>query len=403
MNYLIYLNVLLIPSYIFRFELCGIPTNVFEIAVAITFIAFLAVQIAKKKKIKINNVDWAIIFFLFFAFLAILISPDKRAALGIFKSWFIAPSLLYFITKETIAKKDAYKLAIPVFISLMLVTAWAILQKLGIISTLFYQVNDLTFNQYLHGNVRLFGPFGSPNYLAMFIVPSFFLSLALFSKIKNVALKILFLLLEVAPLVVLYYTKSRGGVLALGFGMVIYVLVYSLHKFNIYKSLNLRAIITSIMAVLTFLVYAFGFYSPNDHARREIYRYAWQMIKSHPVTGIGLDNFQGEILKLSAGNISFQQNILSYALHPHNLFLAMWLYVGLGGLIAFLILILQFFGRAFHSLHDKMAIFPIAAMTAMLAHGLVDTTFFKNDLSALFFITLAFVIIINQNAEKNPR
>jgi O-antigen ligase len=127
------------------------------------------------------------------------------------------------------------------------------------------------------------------------------------------------------------------------------------------------------------------------------------MIKSHPVTGIGLDNFQGEILKLSAGNISFQQNILSYALHPHNLFLAMWLYVGLGGLIAFLILILQFFGRAFHSLHDKMAIFPIAAMTAMLAHGLVDTTFFKNDLSALFFITLAFVIIINQNAEKNPR
>lgn len=400
-NIFLYLSIFLIPFYFFRLNLLGLPTNIFEISVFITLVLFLSDLFLHKKKIKLLNFDWVMIAFLIFAVVAVLLSPDKSTALGILKGWFIVPAIMYFVAKESISLKNIHKLAIPLFLSLLVVSTWSILQKFGVVSTLFYQAGDQNFQQYLSGNVRLFGPFASPNYLAMFIVPVFFLSLSLFSKIKNIALKIIFLILESAPLYVLYYSKSRGGILALAAALLILTIGYILNKFKIHRSSNLKAVIAFIMTVFAFLVYRLGFSPERDQTRIEIYKYSWQMLKSNYLTGIGFGNFQNKIDMLSESNGNFQTFILPAALHPHNLYLAVWLYLGIGGFISFIILVSQFFARAFRALDEKIVIYPIAAMTAILVHGLVDTTYFKNDLSAIFFLTIALIAILERHAKAH--
>lgn len=401
-RFFIYASIFLIPFYFLRFHLAGIPTNPLEISIFIAFLSHLIDHVVAKREIRILAFDWSIILFVFFALMAVVISPDKIAALGILKGWFIAPVLPYFTARESFSKKEAYKLAIPLFVSGVFVTAWAIVQKFGIISTLFYQRGDANFDQYLSGNVRLFGPFESPNYLAMFIVPVFFLSWSLLPKIKNYGLKIIFIILNFLPLYVLYYSKSRGGLLALAAGLIIYLFAYSINRFSLNRSANLKGIAAIVMALFAFFVYRFGFNPDRDFSRLQIYKYDWSLIKSYFVTGIGFGNFQNLVDKLSAGNDLFRTEVLSYAIHPHNLYIAVWLYLGLGGLIFFILLISQFYSRAFGRLNEKMVIFPISAMTAILAHGLVDSTYFKNDLSALFFLIVAFLLIAAPN-EKTHR
>jgi O-antigen ligase len=211
------------------------------------------------------------------------------------------------------------------------------------------------------------------------------------------------MILMLFPVYVLYFTKSRGGLFAFAAALLVFALAYILYKYKMYRSANAKGIIAFLVAILAFFAYKIGFSPSKDYSREQIYKYSWEMIKSHPVFGIGLGDFQNRIDALSASNEQFRAYVLSYALHPHNLYLALWLYLGIPGLIVFLVIIWQFLSRAFSSLGSKIAIFPLAAMTAILAHGLVDTTYFKNDLSAIFFLTLAFAVIIKEGQKKETQ
>ncbi|MEK7124040.1 MAG: hypothetical protein AAB851_04070, partial [Patescibacteria group bacterium] len=83
---------------------------------------------------------------------------------------------------------------------------------------------------------------------------------------------------------------------------------------------------------------------------------------------------------------------------PHNLFLAFWLQTGIAGFCGLILIIFSFFkektaalkqngGGLFH--HQNYNFWLAAAMSVILIHGLIDTPYFKNDLSALFWLILA--------------
>jgi O-antigen ligase len=86
---------------------------------------------------------------------------------------------------------------------------------------------------------------------------------------------------------------------------------------------------------------------------------------------------------------------------PQNIFLAFWLQTGLVGLIGFFWLIINFFRRVLRLLkkqkpsyakasegREPLALALMAVMIYILVHGLLDATFWKNDL-ALIFLTIA--------------
>ena len=87
------------------------------------------------------------------------------------------------------------------------------------------------------------------------------------------------------------------------------------------------------------------------------------------------------------GEAPFEWNML----HPHNIFLAFWLNMGLAGLIAFVWLC----GKALLWLTEEdTKERPLAALmvVVILVHGLFDTPYFKNDLAFQFWLLMAILL-----------
>lgn len=394
MSYLIYITIFLIPFYFIRFSVFDkIPTNLFEVAVFIFFLITVVLAIIRKK---FNSNGYLPYFLLVTAGASILLSQDMLAALGIFKGWFLIPVLLYLSIINAFSREDLPKISIPLLFSVIIISAWAILQKYGLISTLFYQQGDASFNQYLSEHSRVFGPFESPNYLAMFIVPALFLTIPVFSLIQNKIIKVLLVLLYLLPLSALILSGSRGGIIGLVLAVLIYFFVSKKDKF--FNS----SIISTGFAIVVFLAlaivaYKFGFDPKSDSIRIEIYKYSLQILKQNWHFGIGLGDFYTNISAIAPLAESFRTFALPYALHPHNTFLAFWLNMGLSGFLIFIGLLVSFFWKMF-KFQTKNLLWSAAlmAMIAILAHGMFDSTYFKNDLSALFWLTMAVSYIIAQ-------
>ena len=388
-----YVAVLLIPFYFLRFELVGIPTNIFEIAVLIAIFPMVLELIVHRKQPEPGKLLPFLL--VFFAGVSIFIADDTRAALGIFKSWFLVPSILYLVIINSFNRDEVLKLAYPIYISLLIISAWAILQKLGVITTLFYQTGDSSFSQYLSDSARVFGPFESPNYLAMYLVPTIFLSLPIFAGSKFSFTKVFYAIGFTLPVLALWYAGSRAGIIAFLVSIIIFSIIQINKKFNISNILLAALSVLSIAALVYFFI-IIQFNPNSDNIRIEIYKYSIDLIQANWSFGVGLGGFKSAIVAITENAESFKTHALPYALHPHNIFMAFWLNLGLAGVLVFVINLVSFFYQTAKD-KKKTIIFAatLMAMIAIIIHGFFDTTYFKNDLAAIFWLILALRYLTN--------
>jgi putative inorganic carbon (HCO3(-)) transporter len=139
----------------------------------------------------------------------------------------------------------------------------------------------------------------------------------------------------------------------------------------------------------------FDLQSGTSFFRLNLWRSAMDMIRDHPLLGVGLDNFlyayRGRYIRPQA----WQEPDLS---HPHNIILDYWSRLGIFGLAAGAWLQVAFWRLALplRRLADiderALALGLMASMVDFLAHGLVDNSFFLVDLAFPFFLTLALVV-----------
>lgn len=393
----IYFTTFLIPFYFFRFDISFIKTNIFEVFVLLSLILTFALAAHKKIDKKIATVT---VIFLLAALISVFVAGDRVSALGIFKGWFVVPVVYAYTLYRNFDAKSVSRAIIPLYFSLLLVSLWAILQRYGVIHELFYQVGDSSFAAYFLEK-RSFGPFESPNYLAMFLVPVTFLSLAMWKCIKDSTLKILFAITLLLPIIALYFSASRGGLIAFLAAIVLFLLFNSYSRNPGKESLIKTVLVIASLLIALFAVkYYLGSRSSHeggDNIRREIYSYSVTLVKENPVLGIGLGNFQNKIDEISKPNAAFQFYGIPFALHPHNLYLAMWLNLGIVGIISFILLIMYLFKRILSIKDSYIKALLIAAIASILVHGLVDTTYLKNDLSVIFWLMVAFTLIFKQD------
>ncbi|GAC1473750.1 MAG: hypothetical protein PVSMB7_28080 [Chloroflexota bacterium] len=139
----------------------------------------------------------------------------------------------------------------------------------------------------------------------------------------------------------------------------------------------------------------------------------WQssisMIRDHPIVGIGPDNFLHYFAPTRAVN-RWQQGCspgLGYIQpaagaepclsHPHDVLLDFWLSTGILGLLAFLWTSAVFWLKSWESLvhstgfQRALLIGTMGSMLAASVHGLVDNSYFLEDLSLLFWLLCGFV------------
>lgn len=124
--------------------------------------------------------------------------------------------------------------------------------------------------------------------------------------------------------------------------------------------------------------------------RVELWSSTLEMIRDHPLLGVGLDNFAYLYQQVYLHEGAAAEPNLS---HPHNWLLHFWVQMGVVGLVAFLWLVGRFGAQAKRSLrahkHPWLVAGAAGALADMLVHGLVDNSYFLVDLAFVFWLTLA--------------
>ncbi|MFH1854151.1 MAG: O-antigen ligase family protein, partial [Candidatus Omnitrophota bacterium] len=180
-------------------------------------------------------------------------------------------------------------------------------------------------------------------------------------------------------------TKSLNTWVSLIFALII-LLSYS------YKSLKKKKSILTLSFIFIIAVLCFIFITrwerlvdlKNPHnsivQRLNYWRTAIEIIKAHPLLGVGPGNFQEVFLKYKVG--------LRDTRYAHNIFLHQWSETGLLGLIGLTYLIIVLL-RNFKI--GAKNIFVLLGGLAFIAHNLIDNTYFIPQAGLFFWILLALI------------
>lgn len=370
--------VAFLPLYYIRFTILELPTNVIEVLVIIAFVAALFSD-QQPKPIKTQLV-LGVVLLLLGTGLGVILADDTRTALGIFKGWFIIPTLFSWSVWKLFDRKSINSLFQAAVFSVLLVSVYAILQWAGYVPLIAHQNFGGNLNQYIEQG-RALGFFESPNYLAMYLIPLLAVSVA---YVWDRTRSILAVAVLAAPAVIaVYLSGSRAGLLSLAIAAIISLLWR--------RSVKMVLIVVAVtIAAVSVVALTTPKENTGDQARLFIWRESTKMVIEEPLTGIGPGQFQDTLDKKVGSDAYYQSNVRDYALHPHNLFLSMWLSSGILGLLGLVLLLFSVLFNAVVESHiSRIRIGVLAAVTAIVVHGLFDTTYFKNDLSITFFLVLA--------------
>jgi putative inorganic carbon (HCO3(-)) transporter len=259
---------------------------------------------------------------------------------------------------------------------------------------------------------RIRGLYGSPNNLSLFLdrVVPVLAAVVLFARQPR--RRMAYALCSLPVLFCLYLTYSRGAWLL---GLPAAALFIGLLRGR--KTLWISLAVICIIALsLLPLIGTERFTSLLDTQggttffRLKLWQASLNMIKDHPLFGVGLDNFLYQYRTRYVSPEAWQELDLS---HPHNIVLDYWTRLGILGIVALVWLEGAFFVkglRLYRRLpdHDERALVLglMASMVACLAHGLIDNSYFLVDLAFVFFITVGIVAGMSAQIEgctsKNP-
>jgi putative inorganic carbon (hco3(-)) transporter len=385
----------LTPFYLIKISVFGLPTNVFEIiAVAALLLDFPQWKNIELQKFWRENklLCWGILFILLGITSSLLYNKTYAVSFGILKSWFLLPIAFSFVLFSNLKNRgDALFVLKSIYYSIFIIALIGLFYKL---------VHLVTFDN------RLQAFYNSPNYLAMFLAPGIFLGLYfLRTQAKNSRWKYFSIASLLIIAFALYLTYSYAAWIAIATSFAIWFFISRIKNYGKY-------ILTA--ATICIFLFVTQLSSPkfsdlinkdprSSFASREmIWQSSLKILTDSPFFGIGAGNFQAKYLDYQ----KYFPLYLEWAVpQPHNIFFAFWLQAGLIGLLGFMTVIFCIFStlaKLIKKRRDTDLAFALSAVFAyILVHGLVDTTYWKNDLAFLFWIFAFLVIFISSDSKTN--
>jgi O-antigen ligase len=248
------------------------------------------------------------------------------------------------------------------------------------------------------GARRLVSVYGSPNNVGLFLgrcLP-FMLAYLLIAidRVRRFATAII-----IIPTVLALLLSQSAGAIFLGVPIstaVVIALVWRRRAILPLISLAVAGIIAFAVAVRSArFARLLDFSSGTNFARIRVWQSAMNVIRDHPFTGLGLDQFlyafQGRYIMPDA----WQEPNLS---HPHNFILDFWVRLGVLGVFAFLWIqslfwkvTLQVYRLSWQkdTIVLALAVGAMGSMANLLGHGLVDNSIYVHDLTFVFVFVLA--------------
>lgn len=387
----------LLPLYLIRFHLGFLPMTLLEAMILILFLVFLFKNEFRIRDLvsKIPSAWLAIIsIWLLVATISVFVSPDKRAALGIWKAYFLEPILFLIVFINVVKKEDLKWIFRALGFSAIYISLFAIYQKFTgfAIPNLFWQAAETR---------RVTSVFGYPNAVGLYLAP---IAVFYFGWLFQRGQKIFWQIFKVAVIILSFlaiiFAVSEGALAAVFLGALAIVLAIKKSRWP------------ALVGLVILLIIVFS--SPT------VKELVWQKITLKDFSGQLRITMWGETIKMLKDNFFFGAGLSGYQelvapyhkakhieiyLYPHNIFLNFWSELGLLGVVTFILIMIKFFWDSltafFKTIHpeDKNLLLAlIGAMAAILIHGLVDAPYFKNDLSVLFWLVVGSLIILRKIA-----
>jgi len=347
-----------------------------------------------------SSLDLGVLALLLVSALSTLAAEQRAVALYEFRTVLLGAALFYFLLRVIPLDERALWRVVDFF-----VLGGVAVAAIG----LYQYVTGTGLIVTEEGVARIRSVYGSPNNLALYLgrVLPVALAVALMGPLRplqDAPRRVFYTLACLIMASALLLTFSRGA-LVLGLPAALAVIVIGwqgrrgLFLVGAALALGLLALPLAVNVVPR-LAGLFDVQSGTGFFRLNLWLSAWRMFLDHPWLGVGPDNFLYAYRGFYILPQAWQEPNLS---HPHNLVLDFLSRLGLPGLAAALWLIFSFWKTILSPPHPlsrspalKTSLYSLqiglAALVAnLLAHGLVDHSFFLVDLAFAFMLALALI------------
>ncbi|HEY0753322.1 MAG TPA: O-antigen ligase family protein [Ktedonobacteraceae bacterium] len=366
------------------------------------------------------------------ALASVAIAADRQTALRALREEVIGPLIYVLLALSCLRTRSDVKRLLGAFLGCALIVALA-----GLLQHFFF-ASQL---QPPKGDGRAHAMYGSANSIGLFFDYALPMGIALLVFQLGKALKThsnwwvcLLILAGFVPLVgVLYLSQSLGSALALPVALL-FILALSVRD---RKKLLIGAIILIVLVAAGGIVlrhqiaHFLSTWHDNNKGistiskRYYLWMSAWHMIQAHPLFGVGMDNW---LCYYSLNNVCTLSSTIHphywvtlvpgtnlptglrdepNLSHPHDIFLHVWVSMGIFGLLAFVGLLALFFwlfARIMRTMRrsssgeiaglEWLVLGVGGAMLAALCQGLIDSAFLEQDLAFCFWMLVAALLIL---------
>ncbi len=417
------------------------------ILVTCVLVAFLQILVFRKRwaywlplrelQDRLGPFIFPILLFFAMAAVSIFVAFNHTVALRAFREEVFDPLVYVLLVLICLRTRQDITRLVSALIGTGLLIAF-----LGLAQLLFFK-NTLKLED---GVRRIYAVYGSANSIGLlfdYILP---IGFSLFLARVAARFRLLALVCCIPMLIVLYLTQSLGAWVAVAFSLLV-VLALSIRNRrvrvisgSIFVALMLvGAFLFRIQLINVFVDHHISTKSAGVHTvstvtkRVYLWQSAWHMIQDHPLFGYGMDNWlcyysENDLCNaqkhywIKVDPVTHKDTGLKYEptlSHPHNIFLHVWVSMGVFGVLAFLTLLVLFFWlfarvlwrlgkNAFVGKEEAeklrwLVLGVGGAMLAALVQGQVDSAFLEQDLAFCFWTMIAVLLLLRVQAQVRWR
>jgi putative inorganic carbon (hco3(-)) transporter len=371
-----------LPLYVVRWRYGPLPTTLLELLIEITALAWFATLITERRLPAARTpLDIFIALLLVAGVLGVVVAPDRVAALGIYRAYFLEAVFVFYVAVDLLRTREDVQ---PVLVAFAF---GASVMAIGQITSVAWA--------YTHHQLHITDAPAflntSPNADAMYLEPplAFALAFTMFPsrpRERWIAAPLLALVF-----VAVVSTLSRASYL--GMAVLAVVLVLSLQS----TRRRIWAIAGIATVGLLTLEVPFVFARLLNLARSVVNRTslwheALEMLSQRPIFGAGIGGFATRVAPFRPRN----QQVHIY---PHDVWLTTWSEIGILGVVAFALIFFSLLWRGIRALPRATDVWrpvlwgAVGALVLYLVHGLFDSPYWKNDLSVEFWLLAALQIV----------
>lgn len=413
----------LAPLYIWRFSIGGLPTNFLMLANFV--IIGVGVVMALRGDVSVGNVieKFRTVFrdlgrpLLFAISLFTLASLISLFAFGIngekLAQWMVLyaqPIVIFFLIRYFIPTSETDRAARQRWLKYFRTAAYVVVGAAGLLAIIQYFTLSFLPPQWW-GNAnepkRAIAFFAHANAFGLFITPLLAWLIPdavqkfrkhLFDLKDKFSFELIWPMLWMLGAAGIFFSLSRGAWLGLFAAAVVYILLAANKKMLI-AFVVAAVVLAGVVAAVPNLRYRVLLPFQGEKstvARFSLWDTAGKMIKDSPVLGKGVNGFSDNWDKYNTDPGLEHYNF------PHNIFLNFWIDLGLLGLVSMLAILLLSVVRGFkrwrvktsdldrgNVSHNTAVLAMVLLIVAIVAHGLIDIPYLKNDLALVFWIALA--------------